>query len=257
MRNFPITFLFIISETREVEVVRKNLKNLQSQQGMQYWDAVFVVDESKGKGVFDMVKDLTETVDFTEGYPILKVRFENDFGKFKTEIIKQIKEEGLFQPYLWICDGDEIIPTKVFPKLYQVMKDNHSVNDNEAIAFPRVNNVSWESETSAYQDREFVSDQFRLMKQDHENNPNVNRPFNLIDRGNHAYVQELLYPDYQLRLFNTHTLEGFDGKVHEQPITKNHYRYAVNLGDIWHHKTLDERILSNTLYHQIIHGGEG
>ena len=242
MRDFPITFLFLISREEELEVVTKNHQMLE---GVSFDHNIV--------NVYDSSKSITKR-------PVLSGTtfsgcFRGDFADYKNRILKADID---WLPYVYICDGDEVIPD-MFPSLFRIMDANHSVNDNEAIAFPRMNTVDWDCKESAYQDKDFVCDQFKLMEKDHRENPNSdNREFtvgtNIIGC---IRAEGLLYPDYQLRLFNKQSLIGFEGRIHEQPITKNHYRYAVDLGDIIHEKTLDERIISNTLYHNITHEEEG
>jgi len=240
MRDFPITFLFLISREEEKPVVKKNLQMLES---MPFRHSVALVHDDT---FLPCIGD-----DFANVFTISH-RVNGDFAGHKNYVLGS---EAPWLPYIYFCDGDEVIPD-MFPSLFRIMDANHSVNDNEAIAFPRMNRVDWDSEESAYQDMDFVWDQFKLMEKDHKENLGSNdREFTVgVNAKGDIRADGLLYPDYQNRLFNKQSLIGFEGKIHEQPITKNHYRYAVDLGDIIHEKTLDERIISNTLYHNITHG---
>lgn len=238
MRDFPITFLFLISRESELEVVAKNHQMLE---GVSFdYNIVNVYDESKS-----LTKRPVLTGQTFKGF------FKGDFADYKNRILGVSNFDWL--PYIYICDGDEVIPWEMFPGLFKIMDANHSVNDNEAIAFPRMNSISWEEDSSSHS-KPFAEEQFELIGNDHLNNPNShNSVFSKRVSKIGITANGLLYPDYQLRLFNKQALKGFEGKLHEQPVTKNHYRYAVNLGDIQHDKTLDERIIANTLYHNITH----
>ena len=251
MRDFPISWVYLYSKEDEVACIARNVSQLKALSNVYPIDISIVIDSSKG-----VTLEPIEKLVSLDNVSIISRPFSKTFREHKDWITKNVGNNQ----YLFLGDGDESLPhlNELYPALMRTMNDNHSINDNEGIAFARNNAIRWESGGSIrYKTILDAQKQLEAFKDSHRDGEQ-DVPLVVQSGKEFIYVDNYCFPDYQVRLINKVSFTGYRGDYHAVPDTKNGFRYAMPISRcsiLSHVKTFDRFAEGTELYLKMCPGG--